>query len=161
MPNFNNRSCSWLSLISVMWLTLTCIGLSYWQLQRYEYKKTWQLINTSNNRQSPMDKLPPALSNAYEGRSFKTKAIVHSELAFLRDNKYFQHKAGYLLYLPVEINDNWYLGEFGWISKKGIMPKVKLASVSGHVVCPKGKEFLLKKTPNYNQLAKNSSNLRP
>ena len=145
MPNFNNRSCSWLSLFVVAGLITSCLILSNWQIHRFQEKQFWVNIRSKNNNQPPLKQLPKALTEELEGQKFAVNGRIDFKRVFLRDNTYFKHKAGYLVYAPVQSKNTWYLANLGWLEKNNKLTKKPFNPIVGSVYCPKGKEFYLKK----------------
>ena len=147
MPNFINRSCSWPFLIFICTVISCCLGLSYWPVQRYQEKLTWVNLKKSNEQKAALRKLPEKLQQADEGRKFAIMASYRPNQYFLRANTYHNHKLGFLVYVPILSQKNWYLAEFGWLAQTGKLELPKSTKIKGYVTCAKGKEFRLKNIP--------------
>ena len=145
MPNFNNRSCSWLSLVVVAGLITSCLFLSNWQVHRFQEKQSWVNLQSKNLNQPTLYNLPKKLKVELEGQKFAINGRIDFKRVFLRDNTYYKHKAGYLVYAPVQSNNTWYLANLGWLEKNKKLNKKQVNPIVGSIYCPKGKEFYLKK----------------
>lgn len=146
MVNSSNSSRKWLSISVVGIIVATCFSLSFWQYKRYLYKKDWLEITNKNKKLKPLTALPALLTKDFEARKFEVSGKIDLKRYFLRDNKYFKRQVGYLVYAPLKTTNSYYLVELGWISKGSKAPKVANL-IKGEILCPKGKEFVLKHIP--------------
>lgn len=144
MANSNNIKTGMLTISIVFVLSSLCFALSYWQYQRFLEKREWSAIKNENTLKKPLNSLPSIITKQYDGRKFAIKAILNLKHIFLRDNKYYNRKAGYLIYAPIKFDGRLYLAELGWTANDSSGLEFPRGVFKGLIVCPKGKEFALK-----------------
>ena len=95
-------------------------ALGGWQLQRAE-EKNLRLSQIEQARQHTPFSLVDILKHKGEQRDLplKVSASATNEQYFLLDNKIQQGRVGYQVIVPLETEQGWLLGNFGWIAGTG------------------------------------------
>lgn len=147
MSNFSNIRKFSPAFLLVLTTISTCIYLSIWQYHRFLQKKSFVQIRNNSKNKKTLKKLTNPISYKDDNRKFDIKVNPKTDLIFLRDNVYLKKTKGYLIYMPIEYKNDWYIAKVGWTKNIPSLSPLDFKSVHGVIYCPKGKEFILKRIP--------------
>jgi surfeit locus 1 family protein len=109
--------------------------LSYWQFNRYEYKKSLLAEQHSRLLSSPKPFLTVAnlADSQLQFQTVKVQGYYLNHLNILMQNEYYHDQLGYEVLTPLKIkgNDKLLLIDRGWVKAINNLTPPKIANISG------------------------------